>query len=127
MFEHLLGREIAAVLVAGYTEKVGDQHFFQPMYRWIFLALANGEFIKFSANDGDISAELVGTIRCPFDLEEDDIFTLMGLADGRPGTIRRIVGTRDRRNNLVALHIRAVGASIVLDALHMDGFRVSIS
>ena len=51
----------------------------------------------------------------------------MSLADGAPGAIRRIVGTRDRRNNLVALHISADRASIALDALHMDGFHVSIS
>lgn len=126
MFSKFLNKEIVGIIVSGYTEVSNGFHFFQPMYDWIFLETNEYQFIKLSSNYGNIKADIINNIDCNFEIEDNDIFTLMYIENENLGTIERINYRKDKEDNLIEIDIVTSKKNIIFDSLTIDGFKIKI-
>lgn len=93
---------------------------------WIYLKIDNG-YILLNANQGNILISKESTIKCHFDIEKDDIFTISSVSKSEYGIINEIDVFKDKHANISALGFKIDSFSnyIFFDALNYNGFTIT--
>lgn len=77
LLKNCINQNIKDVYVTGYSELRDGFNFFSPMWWWYFVELDNCLLCLDSSDETkELQIYLCENIKCNFDIEEDDIFTV---------------------------------------------------
>ena len=124
MFSTYINQELIDIIISGYSEKENSYLIFTPMYRWVYLKFEE-QYLILNANDGDIKANKDSEVKCLFDIEENDLFTVFSVLNQEyDNVLKNVDYFYDSSSNLIQIGLQLQNRYIFFDSLTINGFLI---
>lgn len=116
-------KQVIDILVSGYSEKEKSGLRFSPLFSYIYLKFED-RYLVLNANYGNITIMEETELKCYFDIEEDDYFTVSSILKHEYGNVIKDIDYFYEKNNLLRLGMQMQNHYILFDSLNINGFIV---